>query len=257
MWDSTESKVHAFFSSRGFEFFRTPLLVKSPGMEPNLDPLAVEVNGHEKGLITSPEYSMKKLLGAGFEKIYTITPVFRNHESGPHNTPEFMMLEWYGPGSYEDLIKETEDLLKTVLEDDHDWPRLTYEEAKVDEFGDPHVNEKRFFVTNYPSSQSSLAKLAPDKKSALRFEAFADGFELCNGFVELTDSKEQRHRFEQEAEERRAAGKKVYPIDEELLSALERVDHSIYGNALGLDRLVMLKYGIGEIGDIQLFNQEI
>ena len=86
MWQTTENQIHAFFQARAFVHVRTPLLVRSPGMEPNLDPLEVSVNGTSGSLITSPEYSMKKLMASGLKKIYTITPVFRNHESGKHNT---------------------------------------------------------------------------------------------------------------------------------------------------------------------------
>jgi len=227
--------------------------VKSPGMEPNLDPLEVMVNGEPHALITSPEYAMKKMLGSGMEKIYTITPVFRDHEGGPHNIPEFTMLEWYAPGTYEDLMDETEALLKTVLEDERAWNRLTFEEAKVDEHGDPQTDEPRLFVTKYPKDQAALARISDDGSYAERFEAFAQGLELCNGFCELTNADEQRQRFVQEQDDRKTQGKTVFPIDRELLEALKQIKHSVYGNALGLDRLVMLKYGVGDIHDIQLF----
>lgn len=254
MWESTLDSVHAFFRAQDFEEVRTPLVVRSPGMEPNLDPLEVSVNHQPAALITSPEYSMKKLLGVGLQKIYSITPVFRNFEDSPHNLPEFTMLEWYAPGEYENLMTQTEQLLQAVLEDAAPWPRFTFNEAQVDEHGDPHLNEKQFFVTHYPVEQAALAKLSADGSYAERFEAFANSLELCNGFAELTDAKEQRKRFEQEQQERRAAGKTVFPIDEELLEALEKISQPIYGNALGLDRLVMLKYGVSDIRDIQLFN---
>ncbi|MBI4591950.1 hypothetical protein HY733_00685 [Candidatus Uhrbacteria bacterium] len=253
MWQDVEHKIHAFFQARGFVHVRTPLIVRCPGMEPNLDPIEMSVNGERCVLITSPEYSMKKLVGSGLEKIYTITPVFRNHETGTHNTPEFTMLEWYAPGTYEDLMNETEDLLKFVLEDETDWSRLSFDEADVDEFGDPHTDTKRFFVTHYPKDQASLARVSDDGTYAERFEAFCNGMELCNGFCELLDPVEQRARFMQEQEERRKLGKTVFPIDEELLAALERIKESIYGNALGVDRLVMLKYAIANIHDIHLF----
>lgn len=259
MWETVLDSVHGFFASRGFTHVRTPLLVRTPGMEPNLDPFEVEIDvpaqeARRAAFVTSPEYAMKKLLGAGFEKIYSIGPVFRNGESfGPHNLPEFTMLEWYAPGSYEDLMNETEDLLKHVLEDVRDWPRFDHSDANVDAHGDPHVDPSRFFVQNYPANEAALAKLTPDGKYAQRFEAFADGLELCNGFAELTDVQEQRARFQKEREERRRAGKTVFPIDEALLKALERIDSAVYGNALGIDRLVMLRYGVGDINDIQLF----
>lgn len=253
MWQDVEYKIHAFFQARGFVHVRTPLLVRAPGMEPNLDPLEVSVNGECHALITSPEYSMKKLMAAGLEKIYTLTPVFRNFESGNHNTPEFTMLEWYAPGTYEDLMKETKELLQCVLEDRFDWSYLTYDQARVDEFGDPHTDVKRFFVTRYAKEQASLARFSQDGLYAERFEAFGDGMELCNGFCELLDPVEQRRRFVGEQEERRKLGKTVFPIDEEFLEALGHIKSPIYGNALGVDRLVMLKYSIADIRDIHLF----
>ncbi len=261
MRQTVESRIRSFFLARGFTEVRTPLLVQSPGMEPNLDPFSVEVQipgppqsrEVNAALITSPEYSMKKLLGHGLTKIFTITPVFRNHEAvNRTHLPEFMMLEWYGEGGYEDLMQETESLLQYVLEDEESWERIAYADANVDEHGDPQIKSERFFLTYFPAHLASLAKLSEDQKTAERFEAFAADLELCNGFAELTDATQQRKRFEQEAMERTALGKQVFPVDEALLQALERIDRPIYGNALGIDRLLMLKYGIKDIRDIQL-----
>jgi elongation factor P--(R)-beta-lysine ligase len=261
MWTDVESHIRQFFGDRGFIEVRTPLLVASPGMEPNLDPMEVEVKltnpmrNVKAGLITSPEYAMKKLLGAGMEKIFTITPVFRNLEAiNTTNQPEFMMLEWYAPGGYDDLMNETEALLNFVLGEEASWPRIAHVKAHVDEHGDPHVDDDRFFITDYPAKEASLAKLSDDGETAQRFEAFADGLELCNGFVELTDADEQRKRFEAEQEERRKLGKTVFPIDEGLLNAIGSIKHEVYGNALGIDRLIMLKYDVKDIRDIQLFD---
>lgn len=253
MWRDVEDHIHAFFQARGFVSVRTPLIVQAPGMEPNLDPLEVSVNKQPHALITSPEYAMKKLMGAGLEKIYTLTPVFRNFEDGKLNTPEFTMLEWYAPGTYEDLMRETEELLKFVLEDKSRWSYLTYAQARVDAFGNPRTDARRFFVTQYPKEQASLARLSADGLYAERFEAFGDGMELCNGFCELLDPVEQKRRFILEQEERRQLGKTVFPIDEQFLDALGRIRGPIYGNALGVDRLVMLKYAVRDIRDIHLF----
>jgi lysyl-tRNA synthetase class 2 len=114
--------VRGFFRLRGYLEVETPIIVQSPGMEPNLSPFETEVvepNGkrHAAGLMTSPEYAMKKLLGSGCEKIFTLTKVFRNHEElgGSHN-PEFTMLEWYQQGAdYHACMDETEALVKTAL----------------------------------------------------------------------------------------------------------------------------------------------
>lgn len=259
MWEETLSEIRAFFKERGFtEIPYTPLLVTSPGMEPNLDPMEVELNlvlperKIKTGLITSPEYAMKRLMGSGLEKIFTITPVFRNHEAdGQRHGPEFLMLEWYARGGYKDLMDETEALLNKVLGRGEAWERIPHRSANMKD-GDPQVNTSHYFVTEYPAAEASLAKLAPNG-TAERFEAYAHDLELCNGFCELTDPKEQRRRFEIEAKERRAAGKTVFPIDEQFLEGLGAIEGGIYGNALGLDRLVMLKYGVADINSIQLF----
>ena len=113
--------IRFFFRVRGFVEVETPIVVQSPGMEPNLFPFEThtkEPNGksHPAGLITSPEYSMKKLLGSGMEKIFTITKVFRNQEEfgGTHNA-EFSILEWYRQGAdYQACMDETEALVQEV-----------------------------------------------------------------------------------------------------------------------------------------------
>ncbi len=265
MWGDTLAQVRIFFAERGFiEIPYTPLLVTSPGMEPNLDPMEVDLHlllpkrTIKAGLITSPEYAMKRLMGSGLDKIFTITPVFRNEEAdGMRHGPEFLMLEWYAKGGYEDLMSETEGLLNGVLGRKEAWPRVPYASANMKD-GEPQVTESHFFLTQYPAAEASLAKLASNG-TAERFEAYAQSgadqqyLELCNGFCELTDPVEQRRRFELEAEERAQAGKTVFPIDEQFLEGLGAIEGSIYGNALGLDRLVMLKYGVADINSIQLF----
>ncbi len=116
-----DETIRRFFKDLAYVEVQTPIVVRSPGMEPNLAPFEttiVEPNGttHRAALITSPEYSMKKLLGLGMEKIFTLTKVFRNEEefSGTHN-PEFSMLEWYQQGAdYEACMDETEALIRAV-----------------------------------------------------------------------------------------------------------------------------------------------
>jgi elongation factor P--(R)-beta-lysine ligase len=106
---------------------------------------------------------------------------------------------------------------------------------------------------DYPSSQAALArKKQADPFYAERFEVYIDGVELCNAFGELCDPIEQRRRLEAEQEERRAMGKVVPEIDEEFLAALEHVELAT-GNALGVDRLVMLLLGERDVREVLLF----
>ena len=89
-----------------------------------------------------------------------------------------------------------------------------------------------------------------------RFEVFIRGIEICNGFGELTDPREQRARFERDQAQRRATGAPVYPIDEKFLEALETGMPESGGNALGVDRLLMLLVGAESVQSVMPFPQE-
>jgi len=292
--------IRSFFRARGYVEVETPIVVRSPGMEPNLMPFetsVVEPDGtrHAAGLITSPEYSMKKLLGLGMEKIFTLTKVFRNDEefkatsvASSHN-PEFTMLEWYRQGAdYVACMDETEDLVNAVLsvfppakgglrggtrfrrvrvrdlfaDAGVDLDRLDHvgDDTDSDAFHraflnkvEPHLGPEPTFVYDYPTYQAALSRLTTDGRYGERFELYVDGLELCNAFTELVDAPEQRRRFEAEAEERRALGKTVFPVDENLLALLPSVRQPTFGNALGVDRLHMVATGKASIEDVLLF----
>jgi lysyl-tRNA synthetase class 2 len=304
--------IRSFFRERGYLEVETPLVVRSPGMEPNLFPFETVVRepdgkAHSAGLITSPEYSMKKLLGLGMQKIFTITKVFRNEESfgGAHN-PEFTMLEWYRQGAdYQACMDETWELVSYVAQNISPLPkrgsrgvaskvdRIRVRDLFLDCVGldldiaqegdlrrscrangikdDPPDTEsdlfyrlfltkveptfagRSLFVYDYPRHQAALSAMTADGKYGQRFELYIDGVELCNGFTELTDAVEQRARFEEEANERQRLGKRVFPIDEELLCLLPSLRSPTFGNALGVDRLHMILTGRSSIEDVLPF----
>lgn len=102
----------------------------------------------------------------------------------------------------------------------------------------------------YPVSEAALARPVPgDPAVAERFELFACGVELANGFGELIDAREQRRRFEAwMAEKHRIYGER-YPIDEDFLSALEHMPPAS-GCALGFDRLALLATGAERIDQV-------
>ena len=104
-------------------------------------------------------------------------------------------------------------------------------------------------LDQYPAVQAALARPASDRRVAERFELYACGVELANGFGELTDAAEQRRRLEREmAEKERLYGER-YPIDEDFLAALAAMPQAC-GIALGLDRLVMLATGAARIEQV-------
>lgn len=102
----------------------------------------------------------------------------------------------------------------------------------------------------YPSVEAALARTcAHDVRIAERFELYACGVELANGFGELTDSAEQRRRFVAEMDVKERIYGERYPIDEELLEALATMPPAS-GVALGLDRLIMLATGATHIDQV-------
>jgi lysyl-tRNA synthetase class 2 len=118
--------------------------------------------------------------------------------------------------------------------------------------------ERAVFVTHWPASMASLARLVPgsDPPVAERFEAFVGTIELCNGFGELVDAREQRARLERDQADRARLGLPAYPIDERFLAALEEGMPPSGGNALGVDRLVMLVAGVSDVRDVIAFPDE-
>ena len=111
------------------------------------------------------------------------------------------------------------------------------------------------FIYDYPASQAALARLRPVQPPlAERFELYVDGIELANGWSELTDAAEQRHRFENDNRIRQATGLPQVPLDECLLAALAHGLPDCAGVALGFDRLLMLAAGAADIGAVQAFS---
>lgn len=116
---------------------------------------------------------------------------------------------------------------------------------------EPHLGDGTpVFLTDYPAAQAALARRkADDPRLAERFELFACGVELANGFGELTDPAEQRRRLVAEMDERERVYGTRYPLDEDFLAALGAMP-AASGCAFGLDRLVMLATGAPHIEDV-------
>lgn len=120
---------------------------------------------------------------------------------------------------------------------------------------EPHIGrDKPTFVYHFPATQASLAEISTeDHRVAERFEVYYKGIELANGFRELTDSREQRQRFEQDNRKRAARGLPQHPVDNNLLDALEHGMPECSGVALGVDRLIMIALGAASLSDVLAF----
>ena len=115
---------------------------------------------------------------------------------------------------------------------------------------EPHLGHGRpLILDRYPAAEAALARPAADPREAERFELYACGVELANGFGELTDPAEQRRRFLMEMDEKSRVYGERYPLDEDFLAALAHMPPAS-GCALGFDRLVMLATGAPRLDEV-------
>lgn len=110
------------------------------------------------------------------------------------------------------------------------------------------------FVYDYPASQAALARVRPGRPAlAERFELYASGVELANGFHELSDAGEQARRFADDQRRRGKQGQRQPALDHALLEALQAGLPDCAGVALGLDRLLMFKLRSRHIDEVLAF----
>jgi lysyl-tRNA synthetase class 2 len=149
------------------------------------------------------------------------------------------------------LTCSTEDFAKTGIRiaSDDNWSDA-FSRALV-EYIEPDLGVGRpTLFYEYPAREAALARLVPgNPKAAERFELYACGVELANGFGELTDPVEQRKRLEEAMVEKQKRYSESWPLDEDFLAALAQMP-SASGVAMGLDRVIMLASGAPNISHV-------
>jgi lysyl-tRNA synthetase class 2 len=135
------------------------------------------------------------------------------------------------------------------ISDDDTWSDI-FSKVLV-EHVEPNLGQGRLTVLfEYPAPEAALARAKQsDPRVAERFEVYACGVELANGFGELTDAQEQRHRFTLAMDEKQRRYGERYPLDEDFLDAVAQMPEAS-GVALGFDRLVMLASGAVRIDQV-------
>jgi len=278
--------VRVFFVARNYLEVETPHRIPGNAPEPHIDAVPAD----DWYLHTSPELAMKRLVAAGYERLFQICRVWRRGERGSRHVPEFTLLEWYrSQVDYTALMGECEELLRALVPDGSltwrghrialapPWERLTVAEAfaryasvgleeslaagNFDEIlaleVEPHLGRRKpTFLTEYPAALAALARKKPgNPQVAERFELYIAGLELANAFSELTDPEEQRERFSRDEAERRSTGKAPYPLPEKFLRELATMPQTA-GIALGVDRMVMLLTDAETIDEVVAFIPE-
>ncbi len=279
--------TRAFFRERGFLDIETPVRVPTIAPELHITPFETE----DWFLSTSPELHMKRLLAAGYERLFQISRCFRKGERGRHHNPEFTMLEWYRTGAdYLQMVHDTEELVMTLVTRLQLGPKISYRGRMIDlslpwpitsvadafrrtAGWDPVVQSDplRFdtdlmtrvipnsepgrpvVLVDYPAAMASLARLKPGNIAvAERAEVFIAGLELANAFSELTDAAEQKQRFAEEIERIHLERGRKIAMPTQFIDAMSRLSEC-GGIALGMDRLAMLLCDADSIDEVMAF----
>lgn len=283
--------VRDFFKEHDFLEVDTP--IRAPAIAP--EEFITPFKSEDWFLAASPELHMKRLLAAGYARIFQFSHSFRKGERGRRHNPEFIMLEWYRAGAgYSQIISDIEEMVTTVarrldfknneieyqgqvIDIKKPWPRLTVRDAYLMAAGwNPlAINDSARFDTDfvmkvlpafssrrptvlldYPAPLASLARLKPDNPLiAERAEVFIGGIELANAYSELTDAKEQENRFREAVERIERERQPQMPLPDKFLKALPRLPEC-GGVALGIDRLVMLFCNAATIDDVMAFTAD-
>ena len=247
--------------------------------EPKIFELARVFRDRERGDLHLPEFTMLEWYRAnsGYDAVMADSVVIIAHAAQATGIGQFSFR-----GRIADPFAEPElltvasaferfagiDLLSTVIDgkgdraqlaaaagqsvrisDDDTWSDI-FSKVLV-EHVEPRLGQGRLTILfEYPVPEAALARAKPsDPRVAERFEVYACGVELANGFGELTDAREQRLRFMEAMDEKQQRYGERYPLDEEFLAAVAAMPQAS-GVALGFDRLVMLASGAIRIDQV-------
>lgn len=270
--------VRNFFDKRGYNEVDTLALYPETSVDLYIDPIVTTCGLY---LHTSPECAMKRLLAQGSGDIYFLGHVYRKEEVGSLHNLEFTMIEWYKTNTDETtFIQEVIDLLALFLPTS-DFEMLTFDEALARytnappktpqgwslqeamqlqwaEVVEPNLGiDKITIIHDFPASEAACAKthLVNGVEKAMRFEFYFKGIELCNGFAELSDAKEQENRYIETNKARVKSKKSEIPYDTRFLKDLNfGLPPNTFGMAAGFDRLMMLGEKKENIHDVLLLS---
>jgi lysyl-tRNA synthetase class 2 len=247
--------------------------------EPKIFEFARVFRDRERGDLHLPEFTMLEWYraNAGYDAVMADTVVviahaaqatgigrfsFRGKSADPFAEPELLtvaaaferfagidLLATIAGGEDDRAALEAAAKGRVRITDDDTWSDI-FSKVLV-EHVEPNLGQGRLTVLfEYPVPEAALARAKPsDQRVAERFEVYACGVELANGFGELTDAREQRLRFTQAMDEKQRRYGERYPLDEDFLGAVAEMPEAS-GVALGFDRLVMLASGALRIDQV-------
>ena len=268
-------KLRELLWKDGFIEVETPILQPIPGGA-LARPFETKHNALSQNfyLRIAPELYLKRLLVAGYNKIFEIGRVFRNEGMDREHNPEFTMLELYWAyKNYKDMIELTKKILKPAIPGK--WIEVSYLKVVarytkktetqlrklkgnvLDDLFKKQVRPKLVsptIVYGLPKSLSPLSKSYEDDEAITeRFQFIIDGTEIANGFSELNDPIDQRERMEEQEKLYRQGNKEASRLDEDFLEALEYGMPPAAGLGVGIDRVAAIYAGKKSVKDVIIF----
>ena len=240
------------------EFFMKRLLAAGSGP---IYAITKSFRRHELGCFHNPEFTILEWYQPGFDDHALMAQVGDFVKTLlavdlVNKTYRECFLQTFDLNPHTATLKILADRGRQYLNVDwRDVERDTWLEALFSHIIQPTL-EQATIVYDYPASQAALAKITPNSQGELiarRFEVFMHGIELGNGYWELTDGEEQRHRFHADNNNRKSLGLDQVTIDTKLVDALTAGMPDCAGIAFGLDRLLMIKMGAKRIESVMDF----
>jgi len=261
-----------FLIKKEFLEVDTPVLQPIPGGA-IAKPFVTKYNAYDMNVYMriAPELYLKRLLIAGFDKVFEFSRCFRNEGVDWSHNPEFTNLEFYQAYmEYNQLMKLTEELIVYVIKKlngkleierngkkikiKKPFKKITFEKLTKGKMTDDAFKQaikkikEPTFIINHPMDISPLAK-KNDDKTVQRFQLIIDGIEIVNAFSELNNPLEQEKRFKEQAKKK---GEK-HEHDKEFVEALKYAMPPAAGFGMGIDRFVMLITNSNSLREILLF----
>lgn len=284
-------EIRNFLNAQGFIEIETPILGTEAGGAA-AKPFITHHNALDMDMYLriATELHLKRLSVGGFERVYEIGRIFRNEGISIKHNPEFTSIELYQ--AYTDvfgMMDLTENLLRAVclkivanlnfnyqgteISFAEPFRRISMQDAVAEITGqrltgtalndafEKHVEATLIqptFIYDYPVEISPLAKKHRNPDLAKqgfveRFELFIYGRETANAFSELTDPRDQRERFLEQAKQKEAGNEEAHVFDADFITALEFGLPPTGGMGLGIDRLAMFLTDAASIRDVIAF----
>jgi len=167
-WQATRD----FLNENGFIEVNIPVLEHTTGGA-DANPFVTHMDALDEHfyLRISHELPLKRLVGAGFEKVYDIGPRFRNENYTDEHLPEHVAMEWYWAyANWQDGMKFMEQMYKTVLEKTFGTLQFNVRGFDVDMRGEWEVWDyatiikERYGIDVYESSLEEVKKALADHK---------------------------------------------------------------------------------------------